>query len=37
MTCVAIKVQVPVIDSGGMFKHWTNLQKLDTAITCMDS
>ena len=34
MTCV---VQVPVIDSGGMFKDWTNWHKLDTAITCMDS
>ena len=23
-------VQVPVIDSGGVFKDWTNVHKLDT-------
>ena len=25
-------VQVPLIDSGGLFKDWTNLHKVDTII-----
>lgn len=33
-------VKVPVIDSGGVFKDWTNLHKVDTVttdITSMDA
>ena len=37
MSCA---VQVPMIDSVGVFKDWTNLQTVDTAttdITSMDA
>ena len=30
-------VQVPVIDSGGVFKDWTDLHKVDTVTTDITS